>query len=46
LFLLSYVVYGEDQSMQTSAGALVSWRRLECIPAWTACQAHDPVSDA
>lgn len=27
-----YVVYGGEQSMQTSAGALVSWRHLERIP--------------
>jgi predicted AAA+ superfamily ATPase len=27
-----YVVYGGDQSMQTSAGVLVSWRHLERIP--------------
>jgi len=26
-----YVVYGGDQSIQTSAGALVSWRQLERI---------------
>ena len=26
------VVYGGDQSMQTSAGALISWRHLERIP--------------
>ncbi len=28
----SYVVYGGDQSLQTSAGALVSWRQLDRIP--------------
>jgi hypothetical protein len=27
-----YVVYGGEQSMQTSAGALVSWRELNRIP--------------
>jgi hypothetical protein len=27
-----YVVYGGDQSLQTSAGALVSWRQLERVP--------------
>jgi uncharacterized protein len=27
-----YVVYGGEQSMQTSAGVLISWRDLECIP--------------
>ena len=27
-----YVVYGGEQSMQTGAGALVSWRNLERIP--------------
>jgi predicted AAA+ superfamily ATPase len=27
-----YVVYGGDQSLQTSAGAYVSWRQLERIP--------------
>ena len=27
-----YVVYGGDQSMQTSAGALISWRHLDRIP--------------
>jgi len=27
-----YVVYGGDQSLQTSAGALVSWRQLDRIP--------------
>jgi predicted AAA+ superfamily ATPase len=27
-----YVVYGGDQSMQTGAGELVSWRQLERIP--------------
>ena len=27
-----YVVYGGEQSMQTSAGAFISWRRLERIP--------------
>ncbi|MBV6433331.1 MAG: hypothetical protein IANPNBLG_03509 [Bryobacteraceae bacterium] len=27
-----YVVYGGEQSMQTQAGALVSWRDLERIP--------------
>jgi hypothetical protein len=27
-----YVVYGGEQSMQTSAGSYVSWRRLERIP--------------
>ena len=27
-----YVVYGGEQSMQTSAGALISWRHLERIP--------------
>jgi len=27
-----YVVYGGDQSMQTSAGALISWRNLDRIP--------------
>ncbi len=27
-----YVVYGGDQSMQTSAGALISWRELHQIP--------------
>jgi predicted AAA+ superfamily ATPase len=27
-----YVVYGGDQSMQTSAGAFVSWRQLNRIP--------------
>jgi uncharacterized protein len=27
-----YVVYGGDQSMQTSAGNFVSWRQLERIP--------------
>jgi hypothetical protein len=26
------VVYGGDQSMQTSAGALISWRQLERVP--------------
>ncbi len=29
---LGYVVYGGDQSMQTSAGALISWRHLNRIP--------------
>lgn len=28
----AYTVYGGDQSMQTSAGALVSWRELGSIP--------------
>ena len=28
----SYVVYGGDESMQTSAGTFVSWRQLERIP--------------
>jgi predicted AAA+ superfamily ATPase len=28
----SYVVYGGDQSLQTSAGKLVSWRELNRIP--------------
>ena len=27
-----YVVYGGDQSMQTSRGALISWRNLDRIP--------------
>ena len=27
-----YVVYGGEQSMQTSAGELISWRQLERIP--------------
>jgi predicted AAA+ superfamily ATPase len=27
-----YVVYGGDQDMVTSLGALVSWRRLDLIP--------------
>ncbi|MDQ1300957.1 MAG: uncharacterized protein QG637_878 [Chloroflexota bacterium] len=27
-----YVVYGGEQTMQTSAGAFISWRRLERIP--------------
>ena len=27
-----YVVYGGEQSMQTSGGALISWRQLEYIP--------------
>ena len=27
-----YVVYGGDQSMQTSSGALISWRNLDRIP--------------
>ncbi|MHB0989534.1 MAG: ATP-binding protein [Bellilinea sp.] len=27
-----YVVYGGDQSMQTSTGALISWRNLDRIP--------------
>jgi hypothetical protein len=27
-----YVVYGGDQSMQTSAGALISWKELDRIP--------------
>jgi predicted AAA+ superfamily ATPase len=27
-----YVVYGGDESMQTSAGTFVSWRQLERIP--------------
>jgi predicted AAA+ superfamily ATPase len=27
-----YVVYGGEQSMQTSAGAFISWRHLERIP--------------
>ena len=27
-----YVVYGGDQSMQTSAGTLISWRNLDRIP--------------
>jgi uncharacterized protein len=27
-----YVVYGGDQSLQSSAGAYVSWRHLERIP--------------
>lgn len=27
-----YVVYGGEQSMQTSGGALISWRHLERIP--------------
>ena len=26
-----YVVYGGEQSMQTSAGTLISWRHLERI---------------
>ena len=29
----SYVVYGGDQSLQTSAGKLVSWREFDRIPA-------------
>ena len=29
---LGYVVYGGEQSMQTSAGPLISWRHLERIP--------------
>jgi len=29
---LGYVVYGGEQSMQTSAGAFISWRHLERIP--------------
>jgi hypothetical protein len=41
-----YVVYGGEQSMQTSTGAFVSWRHLERIPDWNAFQAHDPVSAA
>ena len=28
-----YVVYGGDQSMQTSSGAFISWRNLDRIPA-------------
>ncbi|MCL4830356.1 MAG: ATP-binding protein [Caldilinea sp.] len=28
----AYVVYGGDRSLQTSAGALVSWRELDSIP--------------
>lgn len=28
----SYVVYGGEQSLQTSAGALISWRELDRIP--------------
>lgn len=28
----AYVVYGGDQSLRTSAGALVTWRRLATIP--------------
>jgi len=27
-----FVVYGGEQSMQTSAGAFISWRCLERIP--------------
>jgi hypothetical protein len=27
-----YVVYGGEQSLQTSAGALISWRELDSIP--------------
>jgi hypothetical protein len=27
-----YVVYGGDQSMQTSAGSLISWQNLDRIP--------------
>ena len=27
-----YVVYGGEQSLQTSAGAFVSWQQLERIP--------------
>jgi hypothetical protein len=27
-----YVVYGGEQSMQTSAGAFISWRNLDRIP--------------
>jgi len=27
-----YVVYGGEQSLQTSAGAYVSWRHLDHIP--------------
>jgi hypothetical protein len=27
-----YVVYGGDQSLQTSAGSFISWRQLERIP--------------
>lgn len=27
-----YVVYGGEQSMQTSAGAIVSWRHIDRIP--------------
>jgi predicted AAA+ superfamily ATPase len=27
-----FVVYGGDQSMQTSAGTLISWRQLERVP--------------
>jgi predicted AAA+ superfamily ATPase len=29
---LEYVVYGGDQSMQTSAGTLISWKNLDRIP--------------
>jgi hypothetical protein len=27
-----YLAYGEEQSMQTSSGAFISWRCLERIP--------------
>jgi hypothetical protein len=27
-----YVVYGGEQSMQTSTGSFISWRELERIP--------------
>jgi hypothetical protein len=28
------VVYGGEQSMQSSAGSFISWRELERIPDW------------
>jgi predicted AAA+ superfamily ATPase len=27
-----YVVYGGDQSMQTSTGSFISWRQLDRVP--------------
>jgi hypothetical protein len=29
-----YVVYGGEQSMQTSAGSFISWRQMERIPGY------------
>jgi len=29
-----YVVYGGEQSMQTSSGSFISWRQMERIPGY------------